>query len=36
MIASCLVLSTKHTNKCRKLDFVTEKIDREPGAVWEG
>src|SRR5579864_3422863 len=33
MIASCLVLSTKHTNKCKKLDFVTEKIGQELGAV---
>lgn len=36
MIASCLVLSTKHTNKCRKLGFVTEKIGREPAALEEG
>jgi len=26
MIASYLLRSIKHTNKCRKLDFVTEKI----------
>lgn len=33
----CLLLfiSTTHTNKCRKSDFVTKKIGREPGAVME-